>query len=161
VRLGLGRATPAGLGYLGGVDLRGGVLDGGVYEADAHLAGLAVRARSGALVAVTDGVGVGGVRGAGATRAPLELGVELPAGPTRLLARAGLGWRIGGDEYADDAFGLADEAGALVGVRLGRDRRYWAEVTAGLGPYLAVTYRNLGGAELIGVALGLELWGGN
>jgi hypothetical protein len=161
VRLGIGRATAAGLGYQGGLDLRGGVLDGGVYEADAHLAGLALRARSGAVLAVTGGVGIGSVRGAGATHAPLELGLELPAGPLRVLARAGLAWRLGGDEYGDDALGLADEASALLGVRLGRDRHYWSEVTAGVGPYLAATYRNLGGAELLGVALGLELWGGN
>ena len=32
-----------------------------------------------------------------------ELAVELPLGPTRLLARAGLAWRLTGDAYADDA----------------------------------------------------------
>jgi alpha-beta hydrolase superfamily lysophospholipase len=161
LRLGFGRATGAGLGYLGGLDVRAGVLDGGVYEADAHVAGLALRSRSGALLALTGGVGIGGVRGAGATHAPLELGLELPAGPLRVLARANLGWRLGGSEYTDDALGVADEAGAFLGVRLGRDRRYWADVSAGVGPYLALTYRNLGGAEVIGVALGLDVWGGS
>lgn len=32
---------------------------------------------------------------------------------------------------------------------------------AGVGPYLAFTYRNLGGAELYGAALGFDLWGGS
>ena len=149
-----------GAGYHGGLDLRGGRLDGGHLEADAHLLGLALRGRGGALVAVSGGIGVGGVRGLGATRAPLELAVELPLGPTRALARAGLAWRLGGVRYADDVRGVADEASAAVGVRLGRDRRYWTEVVAGGGPFLVLTYRDLGGAELYGVAVGLGLWGG-
>ena len=161
LRLGRGRATGAGLGYFGGLDLRGGVLDGGVYEADAHLAGLALRARSGALLSATGGVGIGGLRGATATHLPVELSLELPAGPLRLLARANAGWRLGGEAYADQALGVADEAGALLGVRLGRDRRYWGAVSAGAGPYLAASYRNLGGVELFGIALGLDLWGGD
>lgn len=159
LRAGVGRAGP-GLGYLGGLDLRAGYLDGGHYELDGHLAGLALRSTGGALVAITGGVGVGGVRGAGALDAPVELAVELPAGPTRLMARAGLAWRLTGDAYADDALGVADEASALVGLRLGRDRRYWSTVAAGAGPFLALTYRNLGGGELYGVAVGGQLWGG-
>ncbi len=158
-RLSIGRAA-AGLGYLGGLDLRGGALDGGYLEADAHVVGVAVRGAGGAQLSLTGGVGLGGVRGLGATRAPVELAVELPAGPVHLMARAALAWRLGGDRYLDDAVAGADEASALLGVRLGRDRRYWDPLTAGAGPYLALTYRDLGGAELIGVALGLGLWGG-
>jgi acylglycerol lipase len=160
-RFGIGSATALNLGFLGGVDLRGGYLDGSVYEADAHLLGLVARTRAGALMGLTGGVGLGGPRGASATRAPVELSLEVPAGAARVLARAGLAWRLGGAAYADDAFGLADEAGALVGVRLGRDRRHWADVTAGAGPYLGVSYRNVGGAEHIGLLLGVNLWGAN
>lgn len=160
-RLGLGRAGGAGLGYHGGLELRGGVLDGGHYELEAHLVGLALRAEKGATLALTGGVGIGGVRGASATDAPVELALELPLGGARLLARAGLAWRLSGNEYADEALGGADEASALLGVRLGPDHGYWGSVRAGAGPFLAVTYRNLGGAELWGVALGTQLWGGN
>ncbi|HEX7838029.1 MAG TPA: hypothetical protein VF469_11230, partial [Kofleriaceae bacterium] len=92
---------------------------------------------------------------------PVELAFEAPLGPTRLLARGGLGWRLGGARYTDDALGLADEATALLGLRIGRDRGYWSTVRAGAGPFVAVTYRNLGGSELWGIALGAELWGGN
>lgn len=150
-------------GYTGGVDLRAGYFDsgaGGRYEADAHLLGLAVRSGATTL-SFTAGVGIGGLRGAGATHLPIELAFEGPAGPTRVLARAGLGWRLGGARYADDAFGLADEATALVGLRLGRDLGYWSTVRAGAGPFVAVTYRNLGGADVWGLAIGGELWGGN
>ena len=160
VRAALGRGA-LGAGYVGGLDVRGGHLDGGYYEADAHLLGVGSRSRGGALVAITGGVGIGGVRGASATHAPVEIGVELPLGPTRIVARGSVAWRLSGDDYADDAFGVADEASALVGLRLGRDRRYWGSVVAGAGPLLAVTYRNFGGAELVGVSLGLDLWGGD
>ena len=99
-----------------------------------------MRSARGTTLALTGGAGIGGVR---------------------LLARASLAWRLGGDEYAEDALGLADEASALVGLRLGPDIGYWSSVRAGAGPFIALTYRNLGGAELWGVALGAHLWGGN
>nr|MDQ3365783.1 hypothetical protein [Myxococcota bacterium] len=155
------RASALGLGWTGGIDLRAGHLDGAIYEADLHPIGVAFRGAGGATLALTAGVGIGGLRGATATHAPVEASLEVPLGPVRVLARAGLGWRVSGDEYADDAFGLADEATGLVGLRLGRDRRYWATATAGAGPFLAVTYRSLGGGELWGVTLGGQLWGGN
>jgi acylglycerol lipase len=156
LRLGTGRS----FGYTGGLDLRAGYLGGARFEADGHLLGLAARSGA-ATVSVTAGVGLGGVRGAGASHLPVELALEAPLGPTRLLARAGLGWRLGGARYAGDAFGLADEVTALVGLRIGRDLGYWSTVRAGAGPFVAVTYRNLGGGELWGLALGGELWGGN
>lgn len=159
VRAGVGRAGP-GVGYLGGLDLRGGVDDGARYELDAHLLGLALRSTGGALVAINGGVGVGGVRGHGALDAPVELSLELPLGGARLLARAGAAWRLTGARYADTAIGGADEASALLGVRLGRDRRYWSTVAAGAGPFVALTYRDLGGTPFYGVALGAQLWGG-
>ncbi|HUQ05310.1 MAG TPA: lysophospholipase [Kofleriaceae bacterium] len=159
-RIGVGRGA-LGAGYVGGLDVRGGRLDGGYYHVDAHALGIALRGARGALLSITGGIGIGGVRGADATRAPLEVSLEMPVGPTRVFARAGLAWRLGGDDYVDDALGVADEASALVGGRFGRDRRYWGSVVAGGGPFLALTYQNLGGAELYGVSLGLDLWGGN
>ncbi|HEU4727489.1 MAG TPA: alpha/beta hydrolase [Kofleriaceae bacterium] len=156
LRLGAGEA----FGYTGGVDLRAGYLRGGQFALDAHLAGLFVRSGA-ATASLTAGAGIGGVRGAGATHLPVELALEAPLGPTRLLARAGLGWRLGGDPYADDAFGIADEVTALAGLRLGPDRAYWSTVRAGAGPFVAVSYANLGGDAIWGIALGAELWGGN
>ncbi|HEY0987303.1 MAG TPA: alpha/beta hydrolase [Kofleriaceae bacterium] len=153
-------ATGAQLGFTGGIDLRGGYLDGGQFELDGHLLGLAARSGA-ATIALTAGVGIGGLRGTGATRVPVELALEAPLGPMRVLARAGLGWWRGGARYTDDAFGLADEATGLAGLRFGRDVGYWGRVRAGAGPFIALTYRNLGGTDVWGVALGGELWGGN
>jgi hypothetical protein len=86
-----------------------------------------------------------------------------PAAPrpaSRDVDRADLEF-AGGARYAGDAFGVADEATALIGLRLGRDVGYWGRVRAGAGPFVALTYRNLGGTDVWGVALGGELWGGN
>lgn len=158
VRAILGRAGP-GIGYAFGADARAGTLDGGIYEADAHPLGLALRAADGGIVMVTAGIGIGGIRSNTASHAVVELTGELPAGPIRLLARGSLGWALGGPAYAADAHGAADELTALVGIRLGRDRA-WGDYRAGHGPYLAVTYRDLGGAELLGVALGVGVTAG-
>lgn len=158
LRLRLG--TGATLGYAGGVDLRAGALDGAYYELDAHLLGIAARSGA-ATLSLTAGIGIGGLRGAGATHLPLELAIEAPLGPTRLLARAGVGWRLGGAAYAGDALGIADEVTALAGLRIGRDVGYWSTVRAGAGPFVALTYRNLGGSDIWGISLGGQLWGGN
>jgi glyoxylase-like metal-dependent hydrolase (beta-lactamase superfamily II) len=148
-----------GAGYVIGADARAGYLNGGIYELDAHPLGLALRDADGALVMVTGGVGLGGVRSSTASHAVVELAGELPAGPVRLLARGSVGWALGGAAYAGDTHGLADELTALVGVRLGRELA-WGDYRAGRGPYLALTYRDLGGAELLGIALGYDAFAG-
>ncbi|MCE9572858.1 MAG: lysophospholipase [Deltaproteobacteria bacterium] len=157
LRVGAGRAH--GLGYHGGLDVQ---FDDRTTAPALELAalGLALRTDGGALVAVTAGAGIGGLRGGWAPRLPVGVELELPLGPTRLLARASIAWRLGGHAYADHAL-LGDENAALLGLRLGRDRRYWGSVIAGAGPFLAVTYRNLGGAEAWGLAIGGQLWGGS
>jgi len=154
----VGRTGP-GVGYAFGGEVRGGYRDGGTIEADAHPLGLALRSAAGGFAMVTGGLGVGGVRGNTASHAIVELAGELPAGPVRLLARGGLGWALGGPAYASTARGGADELTALLGVRLGRDDA-WGDYRAGHGPYLAFTYRDLGGAELFGVALGFDAFAG-
>ena len=67
----------------------------------------------------------------------------------------------GADGYADSALGIADEVSAFAGLRLFSDHHYWSATAAGAGPYVALTYRNLGGEPFYGVALGAQLWGGN
>jgi len=147
--------------YVGGLDLRAGVYPdgrGALYEADLHALGVGL-SRSGALVTITGGVGIGGLRGASATHLPVELALEAPLGPIRALARVGLGWRLSGPSYATDVHGVADEVDALIGVRLGRDHHYWSRVVAGAGPYIGVAYRDLGGVEFYGVAVGIDMFG--
>jgi len=157
-RYAIGRASAAGLGYALGADVRAGYLGRAHYEADAFPLGFAARASGGAAVIVAAGAGIGGLRGNGATHAIIELGAELPAGPLHAFARGAAGWRLGGAAYGDDA-GIADEVTALAGLRLGRDAR-WGDYAAGKGPFLALSYRNLGGAQWLGVAVGVELFAG-
>ena len=158
VRYIFARAGAPGLGYAVGGDLRAGYLDGDVYEANTLPLGLAARGASGALVMLVGGVGLGGPHDASMLHAVVELAAELPAGPTRLFARGTAGWRLAGADYASDA-GISDELTALAGLRLGRDRR-WGEYVAGKGPFVAVSYRNLGGDALLGLAIGVELFAG-
>jgi acylglycerol lipase len=155
LRQGFGR-----VGWLGGVDARAGSEAGLRWEADAHPLGLGVRLGQGQL-GVTGGIGARGVDGTTTVHVPSELALELALGPLRTLARGGLGWRLNHGGPGKDVLGIADEASALLGVRLGRDLRYWADVSAGQGPFLALTFARRDGGELWGVALGIDLWGAN
>lgn len=150
------------LTYYGGLELRAGARNGFRYEATAHLLGLATRTRS-TLLAVTGGLSLSNLRDSAALSAPVELSFETSLGPTRLLARAAASWAVTGDDAPSSALGAteASELSALVGLRLFADHSYWATTAAGAGPYLAVTYRNLGGDKLYGLSLGMHLWGGN
>lgn len=150
------------LTYYGGLELRAGARNGFRYEATAHLLGLATGTRT-TLLAVTGGLSFSNLRDSAALSAPVELSFEASLGPTRLLARAAASWAVTGDDAPSSALGAteASELSALVGLRLFADHSYWATTAAGAGPYLAVTYRNLGGAKLYGLSLGMHLWGGN
>lgn len=157
------------LTYLGGVDLRAGGRAGGragsraddgfTYEATAHVLGLATRTRH-TLFSATAGLSLSDLRASAALSLPVELAFEASLGPTRLLARASAAWSLTGDDYADAA-PFSDELSALLGLRLFPDHSYWATTVAGAGPYLAATYRDLGGTSFYGLSLGVHLWGGN
>lgn len=147
------------LTYLGGLDLRAGAHDGFTYEATAHVLGLATRTRH-TLLSATAGLSLSDLRASAALSLPVELAFESSLGPTRLLARASAAWSLTGDDYADTA-PFSDELSALLGLRLFPDHAYWATTVAGAGPYLAATYRNLGGTSFYGLSLGVHLWGGN
>lgn len=157
-RVGVGPS--ARLSYYGGLDLRAGAQDGFRYEAAGHVLGVATRSRS-TLLALSGGLSLGNLRDGAALSAPVELSFEASVGPTRLLARAAASWALTGDGYADSALGIADEVSAFAGLRLFSDHHYWSATAAGAGPYVALTYRNLGGEPFYGVALGAQLWGGN
>ncbi|MBS2018343.1 MAG: lysophospholipase [Deltaproteobacteria bacterium] len=148
------------IGYLAGIDLRIGGLSGFRWLADAHVAGLVVRSGTFQL-GLSGGIGGRGFGGTNLVRTPVELSIEGGVGPLRLLSRAGLAWKLNEGGPGTGALSIADEATAFLGARLGADRRYWADVHAGGGPLLGVTYARFGGVDVFGVALGLELWGAN
>jgi acylglycerol lipase len=156
IRIGVGR-----VGYVGGLDLRAGYLDGGSFDGELHPLGFGVRGAAGHSIAVTGGVGLARGGGATSTQAPIEAALELPLGPVHVLARAAVAWRLSGPDLVDDGLSLGDEARALVGLRLGRDHQYWPGTVAGAGPFAAFSYRNIGGDAIVGIAIGGQIWGGN
>ena len=148
------------IGWLGGIDLRAGSEAGFRWEADAHPLGIGARFGTWQ-VGVTGGLGARGIDGTTTVRLPVELGLEGSLGPLRLLSRGAIGFRLNHGGPGTSVLGIADEANALLGLRLGRDLRYWSDVRAGQGPFLAGTYARRDGIDFWGVALGLELWGAN
>jgi len=148
------------IGYLAGIDLRIGGLAGFRWLADAHVAGFTFRSGTFQL-GLSGGIGGRGFDGTNLVRIPAELSLEGGAGPVRLLGRFGAAWKLNAGGPSTTALSIADEATALAGVRLGRDRRYWQDAHAGGGPFLGFTYSRFAATDVFGVALGLELWGAN
>lgn len=152
--------SDCGFNYLAGLDLRAGYLAGAAYDLTAHALGVAYRSDA-SLVSLSTGFTASLLVGDSVLSLPLELAAEAPVGPVRLLGRVSLSSRFDGEDYPQEALIGVDEVSALLGVRLFRDHRYWGSNIAGAGPFFAATYRNLGGAQLWGVAFGAHLFGGN
>ena len=148
------------IGWLGGFELRLGSEAGFRWEGDVQPLGFGARFGTWQL-GLTSGVGVRGIDGDVTVRLPVELDLEGSLGPLRLLSRGALAWHLNRGGPGTSVLGVSDEANALLGFRLGRDVRYWADLHAGKGPFLAGTYTRRGGLDLWGVALGLDLWGAN
>lgn len=144
LRLELGR-----VGYVGGFDVRVGYVGGVYLLGDLHALGFGVRAAGGASIAITGGIGVRRAQDTSLT-VPLEAALELPLGPLHVMARGGVNARA-----------LGDELRALLGIRVGRDHRYWPGTAAGAGPFVAVTYQNIQDTDVLGIAIGGQLWGAN
>lgn len=109
------RAIVGRVGYAGGLDLGFTTLGATRFSADAHLLGLGARLGLGGQLALTGGFGSAGPRGTKATRVPLELTLELPLGPLRVLLRQGLALRVTGPAVEDRALGPFADAWSLLG----------------------------------------------
>jgi hypothetical protein len=162
LRAGVGRTGP-GLGYLGGLDLRAGYRDGGHYELDGHAGrrGAAVDRRRAGRDHRRRRRGRGARRSARSTRRS-SWRWSCRSGPTRLLARAGLAWHltdVDADADAEPVTGLADQAQAFLGLRLGRDRRYWSSGARWRRALRRLTYQASGEATGYGVAIGAPALG--
>ncbi len=153
------------IGYCVGADIDVGASGHGVvYEVTSQLAGLGLRFGDGGFVSLCGGAGVGGASGVvpAALELPVELRAHLQAGPLRLT-----GWVTGRftafASARDDgsSVGGIDELEAAVAVGLGRQHVYWPGASAGSGPYVAATYRELMGESVFALSLGFELLGAN
>lgn len=145
------------LGYHAALELR--VRDGVGFA----LLPIGVAARLGRAgeVALSAGVSVGWPAGWSVVELPAQLSIELPLGPTHVLARATAAWIVDGTRPMTRALGVADEVAAVVGVRVGGDRAYWSRVSAGSGPFIGATWTRAADVNMWGVAFGLQLWGVN
>ncbi len=162
VRALLGRKV----GYCVGADLDIGASGKGlVYGVVAQLAGVGKRLGQAGYVSLCGGAGVGGATGVipAALEVPIELRMRLQAGPVRLSGFV-TGRFTAFDEARDDGARSVsgfDELDAGVAIGLGRQHVYWRGSSAGSGPFVAVTYKELMDQRLIAVSLGFELTGGN
>jgi hypothetical protein len=126
-------------------------------SAEAELMPLGVGARLGAAgqLALVGGLG----RGDDVWVAPVEASAELPLGRhLRGLATARVAWELD-DERAGDLAAGVDDLHLRLGLRIPGDRYLWQRVVAGSGLYLAGSYRRLGDADIVGLELGLHVWG--
>ncbi len=153
------------LGYCVGADLSAGASErGATYAAALQLAGVGLRVGHAGAVSLCGGVGVSGARGVvpAALEVPVELRARLQLGPVRALAWVTGRWTALADERdAGSRVDAVDELDATVALGWGRQRSYWQGSSAGSGPYVAVTYRELVGERVVAVAVGLELLGAN
>ena len=124
-------------------------------------AGAATRLGRAGQLAVAAGVAAGWPARWSDVRVPVQLSLDLPLGPTHLLARAQAAWVVAGVSPPTRALGVADEVGAVVGLRLGGDRDYWMRVSAGAGPFVGATWSRRGDVDVWGVAVGVHAWGAN
>ncbi len=158
-RLFLGRPASYCVGFNGAL---GGSDAGLVYEAELSPLGAGLRLGDRGVACLAAGAGLGGIRDAVpfGWQIPVEAWFDIGLGPLRLAA-----WFEGTTvldaevrQDGSDIDGL-DELTAGLAVRLGGDSRYWSDTTAGHGPFLAATFRQVMGADFLGLTLGMHFWG--
>lgn len=159
-RLLLGRTVSYCAGLDGDI---GGSSTGVVYSLTAYALGVGARWGAGNAVSLCGGAGFDGVADAVpfAGRFPAELSVAQSVGPLRFTAWGSLAWTVGADarRRGSTSFDFADEFEAGLVVRLGRQRRYWSNVSAGGGPSIGAVYREFMGTRSVSVVIGLDLTG--
>jgi hypothetical protein len=95
-----------------------------------------------------------------AARFPAELSVAMSLGPVRPVLWARPAWVAGSAARQDGAtISFVDELDLGVMVRLSRQHRYWADVSAGGGLALGVAYRELLGTRALLATVGVDLVG--
>jgi alpha-beta hydrolase superfamily lysophospholipase len=136
-----------------------------VWRAAGYPIGVALVSPRGEHVSLAFGAGVSDLGGGVDLELPLALDAEAQLGPIRVLVWGRLVWLPGADEGDARAGGtdvsFADELHLGVALRLGRNHRYWSTVNAGVGPYLGVTLDQQAGVNVLGIVIGLHLWGGS
>ncbi len=158
-RMFLGRPASYCLGFDGAL---GGSDAGLVYEAELYPIGAGLRLGDRGVAALCAGAGLGGIKGAVpfGWQIPVEAWLDLGVGPLRVAAWLEATTVLDADLRQDgsDIDGI-DELSAGLALRLGGDSRYWSDTTAGYGPFIAATFRQVMGGDFLGLTLGMHFWG--
>jgi hypothetical protein len=150
--------------YCAGLDAQVGAGDTGVaYGGTLYALGVGLRGARASFVALCGGAGGDGVSGSvpGAARFPAEVSAGLSLGPIRPILWARASWVAGAAErqHGSRSVYAFDELEAGLSIRLGAQTRYWMGTSAGHGPALGVTYRELLGLRAVGAVLSFDLSG--
>jgi hypothetical protein len=143
----------------------GGSSHGVSYDAEAYLAGVALRIGDASFVSVCGGAGLGGWGGVlpFGWEFPLEARAELQAGPVRVKLWGKARWVAGADARSEgsSAISFADEMSVGLSLGVGRVTHYWASTNAGHGYTLGLQYQEFLRTEMISATLGISFWGGH
>jgi len=150
-------------GYHVGLDLAAGsTLRAGGFAYDVALLPIGGGVRIGATSAIMLGAGIGAMGATGtiddALTFPIELTGEFGSGRARVLARARISYvsAAGGRERRAATVSFADEAEAMLGLRIGHHYDPWHYPT-GNGYFAGVAYRELYGARFVGLTIGYSI----
>lgn len=150
-------------GYHAGIDLAAGsTLRASGFAYDVALLPIGGGVRIGATSAIMLGVGLGAMGAVGtiddALTFPIELTGEFGSGRARVLARARISYveAAGGRERRAPTLSFADEAEAMIGLRIGHHYDQW-QFPTGNGYFAGVAYRELYGARFVGLTIGYSI----
>lgn len=150
------------VGYVGGLDLHGGMTwpAGFAYQADLYFLGVGARLGDRGVLALGAGVGVSGATGTmdDAVELPVEATLHLPlGGRLRLMTRARLVWLGAADarQHGAPSFDRAgvSELDGTFALRWGRSYREHG-FPSGNGYFAGVAYREGLGAGFLGAVIG-------
>ena len=150
--------------YCAGLDAHAGGSDtGAAYGATLTPVGVGVRGARGAFVALCGGAG-GDRTGSSVPWGyvfPAELSFGLSLGPLRPVGFARATWVAGAPERRSGSptLSFVDELEAGLSIRVGAQRRYWKETSAGAGPAVGAFYSEFMGARAVSVTLTFDLSG--
>ena len=132
------------------------------YRAVAYPLGVALVHPAGHTLSIAIGGGVSDAGSGVGGELAVALDGEAQLGPVRLLGWGRVAWlpRSSARSRGTD-LPVGDELHAGIALRLGRDHHYWSTANAGAGPYVGLTLDQAFGADVVGVALGVHLWGGS
>lgn len=155
--------TNASVAYHVGIDLAAGstLRDAGfAYDVALFPVGVIVRANKTWIFGLGAGLGASGAVGTldDAVTLPVEAIAELGDGGLRLLARGRFSYVAASERRQSAAASVpfADELDATLGVRIGKHYEDYG-FPSGNGYFVGASYRELGGARMLGVTIGYSI----